>query len=118
MKNLHRWLILPALLLLIAAILLLTGRVEINTGLPLETIAPIVAVVAGAVLVLVMGLEVRTVVKSWELPEPEEPPTSKQVIYPQELDEAVESVEKADKFSKRATERVRIEIDIEDARDD
>ena len=107
--------------ILVAAFLLFTGRITIDTTLPLQTISMIAAAVAGGILLVTVGLETRNTVKSWEHPEPEEPPTSDQVIYPKELDdvfEAVESVEEADKFSKRASERVRIEIDIEDARDD
>lgn len=121
MKHIHRWLIVPAILILVVAFLLLTGRVSIDTALPLHTISMVAAVVAGFVLLVTVGLETRNTVKSWELPEPEEPPTSDEVIYPKELNnvvEAVEAVEKADKFSKRATDKVRIEIDIEDARDD
>ena len=121
MKNLHRWLVVPAIIILVVAFLLFTERIAIDTSLPLQTISMIAAVVAGALLLMTVGLETRNTVKSWEMPEPEDPPTSDDVIYPKELDdiaEAVESVDKAEGFSKRATERVRIEIDIEDAQDD
>jgi hypothetical protein len=118
MKHIHRWLFIPAILILIAVFLVLTGRVKIETSLPLHTISLIVAVVAGLLLVLAMGFEARTMVKGWELPEPEEPPTTDKVIYPKPLEKAASAVQEADKFSKRATDKVRIEIDVEDARDD
>jgi hypothetical protein len=118
MKHFHRWLFVPAILILIAVFLVLTGRITIETGLPLNTISMIAAVVAGLVLVLAMGLEARAMVQGWELPEPEEPPTTDKVIYPKPLDNAATVVEEAKKFSKRATEKVRIEIDVEDSRDD
>jgi hypothetical protein len=117
-NKIHRWLAIPAILVLIAAFLLLTGRITIDTSLPLHTISLIAAAVAGFVVVIVMGLEARTMTKSWELPEPEEPPTTDKVIYPKPLENVADSMEEADKFSKKATERVRIEIDIEDSRDD
>ena len=118
MKHIHRWLFIPAILILIMVFLLLTGRITIETGLPLNTISLIAAAVAGLVLVLAMGMEARTMAKGWELPEPEEPPTTDKVIYPKPLDKAANAVNEADKFSKRATEKVRIQIDVEDARDD
>jgi hypothetical protein len=79
MKKFHRWLILPAIAMLVLVFLLLTGRITIDTTLPIRTIAPIVALVAGFILLLSMGLEARAVVRSWDLPEPEEPPTSDKV---------------------------------------
>ncbi|MDQ7026581.1 MAG: hypothetical protein Q9P01_06460 [Anaerolineae bacterium] len=117
-NNIHRWFFIPAILILIGAFMLLTGRITIETTLPLQTISMIAAAVAGLVVVVTMGLEARTMAKNWQLPEPEEPPTTDKVIYPTPLDDTMDSLKEADKFSKRATERVRIEIDIEDARDD
>ena len=118
MNNIHRWLAIPAILILIAAFLLLTGRITIDTNLPLHTISLIAAAVAGLVVVVTMGLEARTMAKNWELPEPEEPPTTNKVIYPKPLENVSDAMEQADKFSKKATDRVRIEIDIEDSRED
>lgn len=118
MNNIHRWLVIPAILILIGAFMLLTGRITVETTLPLQTITMIAAAVAGLVVMVAMGLEARTMSKGWELPEPEEPPTTDKVIYPKPLDDTMDSIKEANKFSKRATERVRIEIDIEDSRDD
>jgi hypothetical protein len=118
MKHFHRWLFIPAILILIAVFLVLTGRVNIDIGLPLNTIGMIAAVVAGLMLIVATGMEARTMVRGWELPDPEEPPTTDKVIYPKPLDKAANAVEEAKKFSKRATDKVRIEIDVEDSRDD
>jgi hypothetical protein len=40
------------------------------------------------------------------------------VIYPKPLDNVRESMDEAERYGKRASERTRIEIDVEDARDD
>ena len=118
MKHIHRWLFIPAILILIAVFLVLTGRIRIETGLPINTISMIAALVAGIVLIVAMGIEARTVAKGWQLPEPEEPPTTDKIIYPKVLDDTADVVKEAKRFSKRATEKVRIEIDVEDSRDD
>ena len=117
-NKIHRWFAIPAILILIAAFLLLTGRITIDTNLPLHTISLIAAAVAGVVVMVAMGLEARTMARNWELPEPEEPPTTDKIIYPKPLNKVTDSIEEVDKFSKKATDRVRIEIDIEDSRED
>lgn len=118
----RRWFIIPALLVLAGSLLVLFDVIEIYSELPVDTIATIAAVVAGVVLIVVLLLEARAIAKSWELPEPEDPPSHADIIIePKPLDradDAEESVEQAEQFSKRATERVMIDIDIEDARDD
>ena len=118
MKTVRRWLILPILLVLVGAILLLMGKIHIDSNLPLNIIAPIAAVIAGFLLLVLIGLEAQTIAENWELPEPEDPPTSDKVIYPKPLKKAEESMAKAEKFSKNKKEKIRIEIDVEDARDD
>lgn len=118
----RRWFIIPALLVLAGAMLVLFDIIEIYSELPVDTIATVAAVIAGAVLVLVLLLEARAIAKSWELPEPEDPPSHADIVIEtkplNKADNAEESVERAEDFSKRATERVMIDIDIEDARDD
>lgn len=117
-SHIRRWFVLPAILVLILSVLVLTETLEIYSDLPVELIAYAAAGVAGLILLTVMGLEGRAIVRSWELPEPEDPPRSEEVIHPKPLDDAEESIEQAETFSRRATERVQIDIDIEDARDD
>jgi hypothetical protein len=117
-SHMRRWFILPAILVLIVSVLVLTDVLEVYSDLPIELIAYATAGVAALILLTVLGLEGRAIVRSWELPEPEEPPRSKKVIEPKPLDDAEDAVEQAETFSRRATERVQIDIDIEDARDD
>ncbi len=117
-SHVRRWFIFPAVLVLMVSVLVLNGTLKIYSELPVELIAYAAAGVAALILLTVMGLEGRAIVRSWELPEPEEPPRSTKVIEPKPLDEAEESIEQVETFSRRATERVQIDIDIEDARDD
>lgn len=118
MKKIHRWLIVPALLVLVSALLVIFGIITWETSFPLQNTALAVAVVAGAVLLLVMGIEGRSMVQSWEMPEPEDPPSADYVIQPKPLDDAMEALDEAEQFTQRATERILIELDIEDSRDD
>jgi len=118
MKKLHRWLILPALVALVGAALLYFGVIAIETDLPIESIALMVGAVAGLMLLAALGMEGRNVVQSWEMPEPEDPPSADYIIEPKPLQEALDSTEEAERFSRRATERILIDIDVEDARDD
>ncbi|MCA9914017.1 MAG: hypothetical protein KC496_11735 [Anaerolineae bacterium] len=118
MKKIHRWLMVPALLILVSALLVLFGFITFETGFPLENTALAAAVIAGAVLLIALGIEGRSVLQSWEMPEPEDPPSADYVIQPKPLDDAMDSVEEAEQFSKRATERILIDLDIEDSRDD
>lgn len=118
MNPIRRWLIIPILIVFSGAVLFLMGKISIDSTLPLDYIVPVVAALAGLALVVLLGIEAQGLSESWDLPEPEEPPTSNKVIYPKPLTKAEEAMEKAEKFSSTKTEKVRIEIDIEDARDD
>jgi len=118
MKQILRLLIIPAVLVLLAAALLLFGVFSIESELPLENIARIAAVVAALLLSGILAFEVRALVKSWQLPEPEDPPQSDRVIEPKPLDDTFDALHEAEQFGQRAAERVLIDIDIEDARDD
>jgi hypothetical protein len=118
MKKYHRWLILPALIALVGAGLLYFGIITFETSLPIDSIALTVGAVAGMVLMFALGIEGRGVVQSWEMPEPEDPPSADYVIQPKPLQDALDSAEEAEQFTRRATERVLIDIDVEDARDD
>ncbi len=118
MNKLHRWLIVPALLILVSALLVVFGIITFETTFPLENTALTAAVIAGAVLLIAFGIEGRTALQSWEMPEPEDPPSADYVIQPKPLDDAMDSVEEAEQFTQRATERIMIELDIEDSRDD
>ena len=118
-RRIRRILLLVSLPVLIVTVLIVSGMFGANIADWLEQIARVVLVAAGTVMAAVTGWEVQ----SWKLPEPEDPPTTTKVIYPQPLDDAevdkvVESVKTAEDFSKKASERVQIEIDIEDAQDD
>lgn len=126
MKTIRRILIIPALLALVIALLVLADFISVETDLPLQSIAFYGAMIAGGLFVLLALWEGVATVRSWQLPEPEEPPTYEGVIEPKPLEnsrhaievEVIDSIEKAEDFSKRANDRVRIAIDIEEAQED
>jgi len=118
MKKIHRWLILPAVIAILAAGLVYFEVINIETTLPLKSILMTIAVFAGGVLLIALGLEGRSVVRGWEMPEPEDPPSADYVIEPKPMQDAIDSTDEAEQFSRRATERILIDIDVEDARDD
>ena len=121
MKQIRRMILVPVVVVLVIALLFIFQVINFETNYPLETIATITAFVTGFVLTGLLGWEVRDTTKGWEMPEPEEPPKSEAVVYPKELkkmEEAMESVEKAEDYAKRANGRIQIDIDIEDARED
>lgn len=113
MKHLHRWLILPAVVVLVAVTLIMLDILPVDPGVDIPLLP--FAVTAGLVLLIALSIEGYQAMQRWQLPEPEDPPHSDKVIHPQPLDEAVDE---AEQFAQKATERVRIEIDVEDARDD
>lgn len=116
MKALRRIVILAALFLFIVAALMMIGIVSLGAE---NWIARLLAAVTGFLVVGGTAWEARDASRSWQLPEPEDPPISASVIHPKPpQDDAVNKIEEAESFSRRATDKVRIEIDIEDARED
>ena len=114
MKTLRRVLYVPVVAILIASLLIVT---KIYTH---ETLEPYAFWVLVGTCVFFVGLliwEARDVVNSWEMPEPEDPPKSEEIIYPKPLEKAQEALKTADEFVKHQNGRVKIKIDIEDAKD-
>lgn len=70
------------------------------------------------IMIVLLLWEFVAVAQSWRLPEPEDPPTTIQVIEPKELDDAVQIVNEAEDYSRKAVQRTRVEIDVEDAREE
>jgi hypothetical protein len=118
MKQIRRMILVPVVIILTIAILLIFQVITFETEYPLDNIATITAIVTALLMFGLLMWEVRDTSKRWEYPEPEEPPKSETVIYPKPLDDALEAVEKAEDFVKHANGRIRINIDIEDARED
>lgn len=117
MKTIRRIVIIVALISLILAALMLFGILSLPAAD--NWIARILAAVSGMLVLGGTALEAREAKQSWQLPEPEDPPTSVSVIQTKPpAEEAVEKIEEAESFSRRATDKVRIKIDIEDARED
>lgn len=124
MKLLRRILIIPATIAVVVLSLMLAGIIAVETTLPLETLAWI----AGGILAVLIVWEIAALIRSWRLPDPEEPPTYEGVITPRDVQqtpqdverEAVEKVEEAEAYTRRVKERVRIRIDMEldDKQDD
>ena len=115
MKTLRRLLYVPVVAVLIGALLIVF---KIYTYESLESQAVIVAIVAAGLFLAMLAWEVHDITRSWELPEPEEPPKSVTIIYPKPLDKAEEALEKAEQFANHANGRVRIRIDIDESKND
>lgn len=125
-KRIRRGLLLLVLPIMAVVLLLLFNVINVE-ALP-DNILRMIAVVGGVFLTVLTGWESYATVKGWQLPEPEDPPTSEKVIYPEEpsyldtIEETVSKIEEAEDFSERmngrANGRVRIAIDIEEPEDD
>lgn len=117
-KQIRRILMIPAIIVLVAALLFVFDVVSIDSQLPINTIAMIAAVVGGVLLTSLLSWEGVATVRGWQLPEPEEPPTTDKVIYPKAptiIEEVEEMMDKAEAFGNKSNERVQIEIDTADA---
>lgn len=107
-----------ALILFAFSVALLLGWITIDSPLPLDTIATTIAFIAGGLLLSVGVLEAQAVLRSWRVPEPEDPPRSDRVIYPIPLDDedervekALHSMEQAEDFVEQTKRRVTIEVE-------
>jgi hypothetical protein len=115
MKTLRRVLYIPVVAILVASFLIVF---KIYTHETLEPYAFWVLVATCAVFVGLLIWEARDIVRSWDMPEPEDPPKSEEIIYPKPLEKAQEALKTADEFAKHANGRVKIKIDIEDSKKD
>jgi hypothetical protein len=114
MKSLRRVLFIPVVAILIASLLII---LKIYTHETLEPYAFWTFVATCAVFVGLLIWEARDIVTSWEMPEPEDPPKSEEVIYPKPIDKATEALKTAEEYAKHSNGRVKIKIDIEDSKD-
>lgn len=118
MHFIRRILYLPLLLVVAGALLAIFGVISLDIELPVSF--EIIAAIAGGLLGVMFLADMRLATRSWQHPEPEEPPKSDAIIYPKPLDdmvEAVETIEKAEDYIAKANGRVKIAIDIEDPED-
>lgn len=107
-----------ALILFAIAGAFLLEWITIESNLPLDTVATVVAVGAGILLLGITAIEVQSILRSWQVPEPEDPPRSDRIIMPIPLDDddervekAVHSVEQAEEFAEQTKRRVTIEVE-------
>lgn len=114
MRPLRRVLFIPVVAILIASGLIV---LKIYTH---ETLAPYafwVMLVSCGLLVGLLIWEAKDIANSWEMPEPEDPPKSEEIIYPKSLDKAQEALKKAEEYAKHENGRVKIKIDVEDSKE-
>ncbi|MEL6309106.1 MAG: hypothetical protein AAFV98_02985 [Chloroflexota bacterium] len=116
MNFVRRVLYLPLLLVVAASLLIIFGVINLDINIPVSW--EIVAAIAGGLLVTMFLVDMRIATRSWEHPEPEDPPRSDKVIYPTPIEDAVESIEEAEDFVAHANGRVKIAIDIEEDLED
>ena len=125
-KKIRRGLLFLILPIMAVVLLLLFNVINVD-ALP-DNILKMIAAVGGLMLTVLTGWESYATVKSWQMPEPEDPPTTDKVIYPEDpgyldtVEETISKIEEAQDFSERmngrANGRVKISIDIEDPEDD
>jgi hypothetical protein len=117
MRTLRRYVILGALAALVLACLMLSGIVTMPDGD--DNLTRLIAGIAGLLVAGGTALEVRDASSTWKMPEPEDPPGySSATPSKPPLNEAVEKIREAETFSKRAADKVRIRIDVEDTHED
>lgn len=114
MRPLRRVLFIPVVAILLASLLIVT---KIYTHETLEPYAFWVLVATSAVFVGLLIWEARDIANSWEMPEPEDPPKSEEIIYPKSLDKTQEAIKNAEDYAKNQNGRVKVKIDIEDSKE-
>lgn len=117
MSILRRLVLVLALTVLLISAGVLSGILNLSFELD-EMIVVISAGVAGVLALLSGGLEVRAVMESWNLPEPEEPPRSAPPPLPKDdpietIEQAMRSVEDAEDFAHRTNGHIRVSIDVD-----
>jgi len=116
MNFVRRILYLPLLLVVAASLLVIFGVINIDINIPVSL--EVVAAIAGGILVTMFLVDMRIATRSWEHPEPEDPPRSDEIIYPKVMEDAVEAIEEAEDYAAHANGRVKIAIDIEEDLED
>lgn len=114
MKTLRRVLFIPVVAILVASALIV---LKIYTHEFLEPYAFWTLVATCGIFIGLLIWEARDIAHSWEMPEPEDPPKSEDVIYPKPLDKAQEALKTAEDYAKHANGRVKISIDVEDSKE-
>lgn len=109
---------LVALVVFAIAGAILLGWITLEGG---NSVATVVALVSGVMLLGVGFVEAQAVLRSWQVPEPEDPPRSDRVIMPtllddddervEKVDKAVQSVEQAEDFVEQTKRRVTIDVE-------
>lgn len=111
MKNFRRFLFALAIAVFVSALAIWFNDTALQ--LPTRLLGMVIASAAG--LAVISGvLEVR----SWRLPEPEDPPIARYVTPKSPVEKALEAIDNAKEVSTRTERKVRIRIDTEDARND
>ncbi|MEM9952348.1 MAG: hypothetical protein AAF846_12135 [Chloroflexota bacterium] len=119
MQLIRRLLYIPIIVLLAGCLLSIFNIMHFGVQLPISV--QTVALIAGGVLGVLAVFDLRFVASPYQHPEPEEPPRTTKVIYPQDKSdpieieyEAIQSVEEAEEFIAKANGRVEISIDFEE----
>lgn len=119
MQMIRRLFYVPIIILLAGCLLSIFNIMHFGVQLPISV--QTVALIAGGVLALLAVFEFRPVLSTYEHPEPEDPPRSTKIIYPQDMNdpieieyEVVKTIEEAEDFVAKANGRIEISIDIEE----
>lgn len=134
-KLVRRTMLLLALIVMAVCVAVLRDVIRLPFPVPDNRVL-LVGVIAGVLALAVLALEMRMTLRSWQLPEPEDPPGSDRIIYPTTpedifpplptvppappvhprppVDDAVKAVETAEAFAHKANGRVRISLEVDD----
>lgn len=114
MKLVRRLILFAAIITMAICVAIVREVLRIDVSVDLRP----VAITAGIVALTLLGFESYKIMRSWQLPRPEDPPRSEKVILPKEPEKPVPVVEQAETFAKSAVRRVKISLDVEDHDED
>ncbi len=110
MKLLRRLILFAAMIIMAICVAIVRDVISVDWGVDLRP----VAIAAGSVALALLGVESYKILRSWQLPRPEDPPRTDKVVLPKEPEKPMPVIEQAETFSKAAVRRVKINLDVED----
>jgi hypothetical protein len=110
MKFLRRLILFAAMIIMAICVAIVHDVIHVDWDVDLRP----VAIAAGIIALALLGIESYKILRSWQLPRPEDPPRTEKVILPKEPEKPVPVIEQAETFAKTAVRRVKINLDVED----
>lgn len=114
MKFVRRLILFSSIIIMALCVAIVHDVIRIDWTVDLRP----VAISAGVVALLLLSFESYKIMRSWQLPRPEDPPRSDKMIVPKEPEKPIPVVEQAETFAKAAVRRVKISLDVEESDDE